>query len=324
MEEFIHGQQCSNYVQNHSTAKQMYSFGKAKRFFDTSVSYNSFRKHTMYTLPPTLSTRSTTFGYGDKYDITLLNNSKERLKIRVPYYIVPSDKLSHQTTAPKYSFGLSRDVFQKVVIDNQLSMPNVSSPGPAVYDTRNVPGHDCPRYSFGEKIKFKGKGYILNVPGPGNYNSTYTEINKDGKYPISTFSNTKDVNWSKAKEKRFFNLKNSKTPGPGMYEIHGLVNGSGRVYNSKFKSGTAKTMGSKLKGVFDRQTKGDTPGPGAYSTFSEFGFVRYGYERPQGRNKSMMRTEYGNFGHRPNLTSRSSIDSSMRNSTIVRKQTMDK
>ena len=102
-------------------------------------------------------------------------------------------------------------------------MPNVSSLGPAVYDTRSVPGHDCPRYSFGKRIKFKGIGYRLNVPGPGNYNSTYTEINKEGKYPISTFSNTKEVNWSKEKKKRFFNLKNSKTLGPGMYEIHGLL-----------------------------------------------------------------------------------------------------
>ena len=302
-DEFIFGQRISNYVQNRSTSKQMYTFSKAKRF-PTPPS----NAPQMYNFPSMLSTRSTSFGYGIKYDITTLNNNKERLKIRVPYYTIPKDKLSHHSSSPKYTFGLSREAFSKVVIENQLSMPNILSPGPAVYDTRNKPGHDGPSYSFGEKIIFKGKGYRLNIPGPGKYDSSSIEINKQGKYPISTYSNTKQVNWSKAKEERFFSPKSTRTPGPGKYNIHGLVNGSGKCYNSKFRSGTAKTFGKKLKGVFELNINGDTPGPGTYSTFSEFGFVRYGYDKNQTRNRSL-KTEYGNFGYRPQLSNRSSMKS---------------
>lgn len=51
-----------------------------------------------------------------------------------------------------------------------------------------------------------------------------------------------------------------------------MINGKGRVYNSRFHSPNAKTMSMKFKSSFD--TDSITPGPGAYQTFSEFGIYR--------------------------------------------------
>ena len=66
-----------------------------------------------------------------------------------------------------------------------------------------------------------------------------------------------------------------KYPGPGAYNFENLLKGNGVIYNSKFTSNNAKTMGMKLKWI---KSKFITPGPGSYETFSEFqGFNRRNY-----------------------------------------------
>ena len=303
MNVFVTGQLVNSNLQNNSSSKQMYSFPKAKRFFELSSS--SSRNSNFYNIPASLSHRSTSFGFGNKYDITTLNNNKERLKIKVPYYNLSHVKVSSMPNSPKYSFGLSRDKFTKCLVDGQVFLPTFTSPGPAVYNTRGVVGNNTPKYSFREKIQYKGKGYRLNVPGPGNYSAI--NMSKVGKYPISKFRNIEQAAWSLNKEKRF-KEKTKTTPGPGNYEVKGLINGRGSVYNSKFRSGTARSMGLRLRGIFDVSDKNATPGPGAYSSFSEFGFYQVTHT-DSGRYPGN-RTEYGNFGHRPKLISRvSSIKS---------------
>lgn len=50
------------------------------------------------------------------------------------------------------------------------------------------------------------------------------------------------------------------------------MDGSGKIYNSTFRSGMAKTFSGKLlEGQGKRMT---TPGPGQYQAFSEFGIYR--------------------------------------------------
>lgn len=297
MNEFVTGQLVNTNLQNNSSSKQMYSFPRAERFFQ--LSSNSSRNSKFYNIPSSLSHRSTSFGYGNKYDITTLGNNQERLKIKAPYYIISRSKVSSVPNSPKYSFGLSRDKFTKCLVDGQVSLPTFTSPGPAVYNTREVVGSNTPKYSFREKIRYKGKGYRLNVPGPGRYSAI--NMNKDGKYPISKFRNTEQACWSLNKAERF-KEKTKTTPGPGKYDVNGLINGKGSVYNSKFRSGTARSMGLRLRSIFDISDKNATPGPGAYSSFSEFGFYKVN-NTDSGRYPSN-RTEYGNFGHRPKLISR--------------------
>ena len=48
------------------------------------------------------------------------------------------------------------------------------------------------------------------------------------------------------------------------------------MYLSRYKSSTAKSLAGRLK---ELSNKNVTPGPGAYSTFSEFGFVDTKYAK---------------------------------------------
>lgn len=263
---YVTGLPINHNLQNRSYAKQMYSFPHSERF---RYSYNSNLK--FYNLPSMLSNRSTSLGYGKKLDITDCDDNKDRLKLSAPIYDIRTIKKSQNIIFPKYSFGLSREHFGKCVVENQISEPYEKSPGPAVYNVRTKVGDNSPKYSFRPKYIFKGKGFILNVPGPGNYESYYTTSN--GKYVLSKCPNVSQTAWSKSKSKRWAH-KEIDFPGPGKYKIQSLINGKGSIYNSKYRSGTAKTMGKRLKSVFDINKNNDTPGPGAYDTFSEFGFFK--------------------------------------------------
>lgn len=54
-----------------------------------------------------------------------------------------------------------------------------------------------------------------------------------------------------------------------------LIKGNGSIYNSKFRSSTSNTISMKFREpIYSRL---NTPGPGAYQTFSEFGIYRSKY-----------------------------------------------
>lgn len=302
MSEYITGTNLNHNLQNTSSSKQMYSFGKDPRFhYKIEDKGGAF-----YNIPSSLSTRSTSFGYGNKYDITTLE--KERLKIKTPYYDLSRTKLSSYYEPPRYTFGESRDKVTKIVIDGDGGAPastriNSVSPGPANYNVaRSFGNNDAPKYSFRTKIYYKGKGYVLLSPGPGSYSNI--QINKEGKYPISQYQNISRVPWGMSKSKREVTRINN-VPGPGKYSIDGLMNGKGKVYNSKYKSSTARSMGQKLKGIFDKSSE-STPGPGSYSTFSEFGYYK------MLDSGVRMNTQYGSF-KRPKLTGPISLNSTRTN-----------
>lgn len=75
--------------------------------------YNEFNSHfrstadTLYTLPSVLNKRSTSLGYGTKYDFT-----KDQ-KNKAPYYEVKSD-FGKDHALPSYTFGISRHFYEKV------------------------------------------------------------------------------------------------------------------------------------------------------------------------------------------------------------------
>lgn len=54
-----------------------------------------------------------------------------------------------------------------------------------------------------------------------------------------------------------------------------LEKGTGSVYNSKYQSSRANTMSARFKDPY--YNKLNTPGPGAYQTFSEFGIYKSKY-----------------------------------------------
>lgn len=303
MDEFVTGVTLCSDVRNTSKTKQMYSFGKAKRFLDVPSSVKASKNHSIYSLPSTLSNRSTSFGYGRKLNLVELQNTNDQMKLHPPIYELSATKTSNHITNPKYSFGIAREFYKKVLINNTANAPFTISPGPGRYSPPHRFGAEGPKYSFREKTLYKGKGYRLNVPGPGQYG--YVETNTKGFYPLSQFRNTSRTPWSMAKEVRFNEIgkRHRISLGPGSYDHDNLTNSTGRLYNSKYESHLGKTMTKRYKSIFDA-SKNYTPGPGAYDAFSEFGFYKNTNTGSFSQTPMRMRTEYGSFGNRPRLTKR--------------------
>jgi hypothetical protein len=65
----------------------------------------------MYPIQDTHGKRSASFGYGTKYDFT-------RAKNTAPYYNLPTDFDPKKSNHPKYSFGISRSYYEKVITYN--------------------------------------------------------------------------------------------------------------------------------------------------------------------------------------------------------------
>ena len=100
------------------------------------------------------------------------------------------------------------------------------------------------------------------MPGPGSY---YNEKNHLlSQSATSNFTNSAKIIIGNAK--RFPNNKQDRTPGPGEYEIPGLINKSGFIYNSKYSSIPAKSiLGSRSRSC--KYIKDSSPGQGLIILF---------------------------------------------------------
>ena len=245
-------EQIVNHLENNSPTKFMYSFGKAPRFPSLK---HSGKSDMFYNLPSMKSARATSLGIGLKYDFTKKKQGTEFISIK-RYF----DKGNQPGV--KYTFGMSRDKFRKAFCPGFKNIDR-DIPGPGKYNLFREPGEDSPSYSIHEKCgsnSFINK--LMKNPGPGEY-SPLLSINSEGKYPISKISNVNSTNFGSNKTKRFF-YKINNLPGPGSYRIKGLM---GVNFNSKYKSVKLISMHKKLK---KKDARDNYPGPGAYSSFSEF------------------------------------------------------
>ena len=238
----ITGEQISSNLLNKSHSKQMYSFPKASRFKLSKTPSSSV----FYNIPSSRSSRSTSMGYGTKSDFTKNKNNPN-----LPFYNIK--RLFDYRETPLYSFG-------QILIYKKKD----KGPGPAKYNIRKNFGSDAPKFSFGKKIKNKKKE---NFPGPGSYEN-YIKINC--KNPLSKYKNSLINGWSLSKSYRMNKIDNF-IPGPNYYHLGNLINGSGFIFNSKYKSSLGKSMISR-RGSFLQGN--DNPGPGSYESFSEFGIYR--------------------------------------------------
>lgn len=272
------GEGISKNLQNHSTAKQMYSFPKTKRFI---VTYKNTSDTFQYNLPCVMGKRSASIGYGMKSDFT------KPKKWNAPYYKIGRLYDDNKDEAPKYTFGLSREYFQKVVVGKDSSEINRNSPGPGRYDCLNLFGSQSPKYTMVKRYATMQLGSTVKYPGPGKYNNNMT-INTSGKFPLSQFSNTVRAGWSLSKDKRFRN-KSPPTPGPNKYNIDSLIKGKPTIFNSRYHSPTARSLSGKYASIFN--VTSTTPGPGSYITFSEFGIYR-GKNGDENKKKCNLRKLY--------------------------------
>lgn len=109
-----------------------------------------------------------------------------------------------------------------------------------------------------------------NVPGPGTYGQGI-EINKYGKYSISTVANSRAANWSPSK-KRFIdeNRHLRDIPGPGVYNPSDYSGNMGYILSTNKNSGSIRMRkDSYRKNYNDKQG----PGPGTYVAPSDFGHL---------------------------------------------------
>ena len=246
-----------NHLQNTSNAKYMYSFGKANRF--KTIDRNG-KSDSLYTLPSTKMTRKTGIGYGTKYDFFKENHKiTEFISLKRSY-----DK--NFSPGYKYSFGLGREKFTKKVIPGFKIIDN-DIPGPAKYDILKTIGAESPKYTF---RKLCGKTFLVNKymnnPSSAEYNLP-SYINKKGKFINSKIPDIKGAAFSKDHTNRWTYYKGNNVPGPDAYNLNKAL--MGNLYNSKYRSGPYIEMHRKL--MNEKKIKNDTPGPGSYLAFSEFG-----------------------------------------------------
>ena len=249
---------------NTSPSKQMYSFPKAERFKSQKQSQVPF----CYEMKSLLDKRGTTLGYGNRMDL-----AAKKLGRSDNIYDIPREfdvNKSHGT--PKYTFGLSRDMCYYAGQQKN----DRYSPGPGSYEFKPKFAKEAFKFSmFSRRNMEHGK---VNYPGPGSY--AHIELNKEGKYPISSLENRSGNMFSK--EMRFkhsFGKKNQ--PGPGSYDHEVLINGKGTSFNSNYKNYLGKSMAWRNMLVGNKL---NTPGPGAYDFFSDFeGFNKYGHKNAESR-----------------------------------------
>lgn len=94
---------------NRSKSKHLYSFSKSIRFDDLK---NQSSKTFTYELPTLKNRRSTSLGYGKKFDFIIKHINK-----KVPFYDIPSEFNPKKPPTPAFSFGIGRQFYDKVIFE---------------------------------------------------------------------------------------------------------------------------------------------------------------------------------------------------------------
>ena len=232
---------------NDSSTKQAYSFGRAERFKMNEKKDNYYH---FYDLPNTRNNRSTTLGFGKKCSQSTILGCGSNQLYPAPNYFDPK-----KHNSPVYSFGSSRP----------KNLRYDRTPGP-IYDVSTKLGRG-PGFVFGTSgLRKKRLSRSSSIPGPGAY---YNEENhKIGFNYSSKLINSANV--VIGREKRFLKKDKDKTPGPGAYDIPGLINNTGIIkFNSKYISFPARSILGK-KNTYRIKNIDSGPGPGQYNFFSIF------------------------------------------------------
>jgi len=101
------GEKISRHAMNHSKTKQMYSFPKEKRFREKQKEHTEY----LYEIPGTKETRTTSLGYGKKYDFVAEYLKKAN---KSPYYYFESSfKKFAEPRTKTPDFGVKSKQFYK-------------------------------------------------------------------------------------------------------------------------------------------------------------------------------------------------------------------
>jgi hypothetical protein len=245
---------CNN-LNNHSVSKFQYSFAKANRFNkEHREGADQF-----YNLPSAKEERATILGYGQRSNFTKgFSCGPDNL------YNVKRSFDPNNLVGPQYSFPNGRESYEKVYNPNMKTNTDKSFPGPGQYNNTKPFGEDSIKFSLAAKLgsSLVSKSY---APGPGTYKNP-NQLNDTGKYPSSLIRNIKVSNFGNDKEERF-NYRYNNVPGP-KYKYNSYI--SKPIFNSQFKS----SFKYSFSGRYNTEHKNDTPGPGSYQYFSDFGTLK--------------------------------------------------
>lgn len=239
---------------NDSTAKAQYSFPKAPRFPKVEPASSNF-----YTIPPALSKRSTSFGYGKKYDFT---QGKDPTPDPGKYSVLADATKGNIA----YTFGISRNAAKAYVPGHFIADPAV--PGPGTYSFAPKFGKEGRAISMGVKKSNVGKSKsTLSVPGPGAYDVKFS--NSSGTYVLSSHQSLRSHKFAPSTLPRFEKQAVNITPAPGSYNVEkGFLKNFTSLSN--FKSASVTTFPTSPRNFFNDKT--ETPGPGTYRYASDFGY----------------------------------------------------
>ena len=243
-----------------------------------------------YKIPSTRSSRSTSFGFGNK----ILSPGK----IEGPSpnsYKLPSDfdpKRKGQAFSFRCGWEAYRKVFQKEGFQNTLKC-DPSFPGPGSYKEIQMFGKEGKLITLKSKLK-DAPGAKKDTPGPGAYKSAST-LPGTG---ISYSSKFKSVNSGgiSSTGSRFDNShkKLAFVPGPGQYSPKTGLSNTGNYFLSKFKStGGSSLYKSNRKTLKVPKSDRYGPGPGSYLLPSDFGYLNLN-KTVQNKRKNGARSSQGN------------------------------
>ena len=235
---------------NNSTAKAQYSFPKASRFSESKPTTQNF-----YNIPDSFNKRTTSFGYGHKYDFTSdVEKTPDPGAYKTEYDIL--------NKAKAFTFGISRDACKKFIESHPKPDPSV--PGPGAYAFSPKFGREGRIITISGKKEESKK--LDQSPGPGAYNQSIEK--KKGEYVLSTCRSAQSIKIS-SNSPRFLKESGAQSPAPGAYETD-----KGFLKNSQILS-TVKSSGARLFPRSERKPllfKSESPGPGSYRLPSEFGY----------------------------------------------------
>lgn len=258
-------QSVTNNPLNQSTAKQQFSFSKADRFHDTLKSDANIG---YLNLPSTKTSRTTTFGFGNKMLSSLKSESPPP-----GTYKLPSDFDVKPKKGKVYSFRCSwkaySKVYQKEGFNNTKGAdPNV--PGPGTYKAWSGFGKKGKKFTL--KGKLKSLPPCADVPGPGAY-AELTTIPKSGRNFYSRFKSINSGSIGPPSSSRFQDdtKKTRDVPGPGQYTPRTGLAKTGQYFLSKFKSSGSTVLAGTSR-LSTQRASTDGPGPGSYRLPSDFGY----------------------------------------------------
>ena len=244
---------------NNSTAKQLYSFPKAKRFPD--VLYRPNCSQAFYDVDPKLfrETRTTVFKGGIRSDFTKFGEETPPPNS----YDVKNFSVGWKKGIG-ITFGKGRDECKDL---QTLILKDISNvPGPGTYDNPD-PLKKTKNFSFRIRRKEMEKE-VLEV-GPGQYNVPETinsrTFNFNSRY--KNIPTTKIMPPSQSLRK----VPRAQSQ-PHFYDLKTDINPKGIYYTSKFKNSQCRTFGKSNRMI--RRAPSAKPGPGSYRLPSEFGFYQ--------------------------------------------------